>query len=160
MNLLELKKYQFKQGELNDNFIKNLNKNDLFSFHCLDFMQYLGFKRCDKKFREKFHQFLDFHKIKFAIASSPLTEDKIYNLLNAEKIVKEQLDQPCYNWGGETWRQLYNRLIKEKSTEKTFDQLVQQQIEINKKIYSVKITEDKELSGGFNSGCWLILIKE
>lgn len=153
------KNYNFKSGKLTNEFIENLKSGDLFSFHCRDFIQYLGFKRCDKKFREKFYEFLNYQKIKFVITNSPLTNDKIYNLLNAEKIVKNNLDKPCYSWGGETWRQLYNRLIRKKSTEKTFDELVEQQIEINKRIYSVEITQDKGLSGGFNSGCWLIFLK-
>lgn len=159
MSLIELKKYQFKKGELNDNFIKKLNKNDLFSFHCRDFIKYLGFKRCDKKFREKFYQFLDFHKIKFAIASSPLDEDRIYNILNAEKIVKENLDKPL-SPNGMTWRKLYNYCLSQKDCIKTFDAMVEDQIDILRNTYSIRITEDKELSGGFNSGCWLILIKE
>jgi len=153
------KNQNFKSGDLNDNFIKSLKQGDLFSFHCRDFIKYLGFKRCDKNFRKNFLEFLNLHKIKYVISNKRLTKDIIYNFVNAEKIVKENLDKPIF-YGRETWRSLYNRLINEKSTTKTFEELVEDQIKINKRIYSLEIKEDKQcLSGGFNSGCWLILLK-
>ena len=82
-----------------------------------------------------------------------------YKIKLSIKHEKQFGTQPCYLWGGETWRQLYNRLI-ESGSKSTFQELVDDQALIIKNLSSIEIKEDKQkLSGGFDSGCWLIFWK-
>ena len=158
-SLIQKQSFRFRKEILTKEFIESLNQNDLFSFHCRNLIEYLGFKKCDKKFREIFNLWLTQNNISYVVTNMLLTEDRLYNFFNAKKIVLEQLDEPCYPWGGETWRQLYNRLI-ESGSKSTFQELVDDQALIIKNLSSIEIKEDKQkLSGGFDSGCWLIFWK-
>jgi hypothetical protein len=161
--LFEKKEFRCRESELTDEFINSLKVNDIFSFHCRDFVKYLGFKRCDKKFRESFYKWLVQNNIGFVITNRKLTANIIYNFFNSEEIVRGELDKSsvAFNPNGQTWRQLYNWLIETKATDKTFEELIQQQISIHKSLYSIEIKEDRQqLSGSFNGGCWLILWKK
>lgn len=154
--LIEKQNFRFRKSTLTDDFINSLQPNDLFSFHCREFIKYLGFKRCDKKFRERFEVWLKEQQIKYVISSRNLTATDLHNFFNAEKVVEERMNErvsPAF-----TQRQLFEYLAKE--TGKTFDEIVKVHVGTMRNMSLLEVKEDKQkLTGGFNSGCWLILWK-
>lgn len=159
-DLINFQSFHFKECNqlITNAFITSLQKNDVFSCHCLDFMKYLNFKRCDKKFREAFFKFLSENNIKYVISNQPLTQSLLDNFFNAEKIVSEGMDKkisPKF-----TQREFYHWVAKE--SDKTFDEVVQNSVKLKRNISgTLEIKEEKQkLNGSFNGGCWLTLWKE
>lgn len=154
--ILNLEKYNFKEEQLTESFVNNLKSGDLFSFHCRDFIKFLGFKRCDKKFRDAFEKWLEENNIDYVISSRPLSKFDLNNIINAEKIVEDGLDKqysPRF-----TLREWFVFLARESG--KTYEEIKQMHIDNKRKFSLFEIKEDKQkLSGAFNGGCWLILLK-
>jgi hypothetical protein len=159
-NLIQFQEFQFKNcpKQITDFFIASLQKNDIFSCHCLDFVKYLNFKRCDKRFREAFFKFLLENNIKYIVSNQPLTQNILNNFFNAEKIFYAELDQKM-NRGARTNRDFYEWLAKESG--KTFEEIARHSIYNKRNIFgTLEIKADKQnLNGSLNGGCWLTLWK-
>ena len=160
-NLIQFQEFQFKNcpKQITVFFIASLQKNDIFSCHCRDFIQYLNFKKCDKHFKEAFFKFLLENNIKYIISNQPLTQNILNNFFNAEKIFYAELDKKM-NGGTKTNRDFYELLAKESG--QTFEEIAQLNIQIKRNIFgTLNIKADKQnLNGSFNGGCWLTLWKD
>lgn len=155
--LLEKQKFRFRKAALTDDFVKSLQPNDLFSFHCREFVKYLGFKRCDKKFRERFEAWLKEQQIKYVVSNRNLTATDLHNFFNAEKVVEERMNERVSS--AYTQRQWFEYLAKE--FDKSFDEIVKVHVGTIRNMSLFEVKEDKQkLSGSFNGGCWLILWKQ
>ena len=147
--LTTLQEFRFRdEKKLTDNFIKSLQKNDMFSFHCRDFVEYLKFKKCDKHFRLAFNDWLLNNKIQYFVSNEPLTKYKINNFLNAEKIVATEYKDFCQT------------LAKCNENNLMYNDISDIMIDIVKRQSTLIINMDKQkLNASFMGGCWLTLLK-
>lgn len=161
-NALTNQDFRFcKVDKITTEFLNSLQEKDLFSLHCKDFADFLGFKKADNNFREAFQNLLNKYGLIYIVSRQPLTEWKLETFYNAEKQIYDEMNIKCNSKSltAPTQRQLYEYIAKESG--KTFDEVVKNAI-ANRRKYcgTIEINEKhQKLSTGFQSGCWLVLYK-
>lgn len=140
--------------QLSKVFFNNLKTGDVFNCHCKNFVDYLGFKRCDAKFKTAFKIFLQQSNLSYVVSKMHLTTNIIKAFINPKEYLLEifTIDELHY---------MHHSINLRDGTDIDFDSFLNDKAKkTQNSLGTLELKEkDQKLNASFNGGCNLIVVK-